>query len=108
MSTLAPSIYALPHTPLPSNAHPSATLSEQSETEQLIAELLVLTTPVHATGDDATILRKEEHTQFLASTFFKLPAGYVALDASRPWLMFWTVHSLDILGVALDQNTKDR
>ncbi|RSH95268.1 CAAX farnesyltransferase (FTase) subunit beta [Saitozyma podzolica] len=108
MSTLAPSIYSLPHTPLPSNAHPSATLSEQSETEQLIADLLALTTPVDATGDDATILRKEEHTQFLASTFFKLPAGYVALDASRPWLMFWTVHSLDILGVGLDQNTKDR
>jgi protein farnesyltransferase subunit beta len=119
MSTLhlTPSIYTLPHQPLPSNSHPSATLYEQADTEQLISELLSLTAPpavlslaptATVSGATTTTLRKNEHTQYLASNFFKLPGAYVSLDASRPWLMFWTVHSLDLLGVGLDQATKDR
>lgn len=27
-----------------------------------------------------------------------MPSGYVSLDASRPWLLFWTLHSLELLG----------
>lgn len=26
-----------------------------------------------------------------------LPAGYIGLDASRVWLLFWIVHSLALL-----------
>ena len=101
--TLTPSIYDLPHTSLPSNSHPTATLTEQSETEQLISDLLALTdlSATHA-------LRKQEHNVFLASTLYKLPSGYVSLDASRPWLLYWTAHSLDLLGIALDQEIKNR
>ncbi|WRT69034.1 uncharacterized protein IL334_006017 [Kwoniella shivajii] len=115
MPTFAPSIYTLPSTPLPSNSHPTATLYEQLDTESVISSLFtVLSPPSDATSISTdsdnvpTTLRKNEHTQFLASTFFKLPGKFVSLDASRPWLVFWSVHSLDILGVALDQNTKDR
>jgi protein farnesyltransferase subunit beta len=121
-----PSIFSLPHVPLPSNAFATPTLTEQAETEHFISDLLSLFSPTpspssaptppatHNTGADAVsttrlpALRKGEHAMFLSSTFFKLPAAYVSLDASRPWLMFWSVHSLDLLGVALDQGTKDR
>lgn len=107
-----PSIYSLVCTPLPSNSRPSATLEEQAETEDLISQLFDLTvdpnTLVSEHGKIFSGLRKQEHTQFLASTFFQLPGKFVSLDASRPWLVFWTVHSLDLLGVALDQRTKDR
>ena len=118
-ATLYPSIYTLPHVPLPSNGHPTPTLAEQADTERLISELLTLLSPPDipppakdadgfALGPEPTIMRTNEHAKFLAGTFFKLPAGFVALDASRPWLMYWTVHSLDLLGVVLDQQTKDR
>lgn len=107
-----PSVYSLPHEPLSSNSHPSATLDEQSETEQLIESLLQLTTPPCQPGQDfiagSTVLRPSEHVKFFSQSLFTLPAGYVSLDASRPWLIFWTVHSLDLLGVALDQGGKDR
>jgi len=116
--TLCPSIFTLPQTPLPTNSRVTATVTEQSETEELISELLALTAP-HKTEDassstaenikaSATILRRQEHNVFLASTLFRLPGGYVFLDASRTWLVYWTVHSLDILGIALDQETKNR
>jgi len=110
-----PSIYTLPHVPLPTNSHPSATLDEQQETEQLISSAISLTAPPFDEGVSAgspnipsSVLRKTEHSQFLASTMFKLPSAYVGLDASKPWLLFWTVHSLDLLGISLDQGIKDR
>ncbi|WWC91231.1 uncharacterized protein L201_006173 [Kwoniella dendrophila CBS 6074] len=108
MTTFTPSIYTLPSIPLPSNSHPTATLEEQQETESLISSLFGLLPPPAQSENSTTTLRKNEHTQFLASTFFKLPGKFVSLDASRPWLVFWSIHSLDILGVALDQGTKDR
>jgi protein farnesyltransferase subunit beta len=106
MTELAPSITSLPHIPLPSNSSPSATLDEQAETEQLIKLLIDTIPPLDST--EPTVLRKAEHSAFLASSLFKLPAGYVALDASRPWLLFWTLHSIDLLGIAIDDNVKRR
>ncbi|WWD21152.1 hypothetical protein CI109_105634 [Kwoniella shandongensis] len=119
MTTFAPSIYTLPSTPYPSNSYPSSTLTEQYETEDLISSLFELTSPPtsdirssssQSRGSDSlpTTLRKGEHTKFLAEGFFRLSGKFVSLDASRPWLIFWTVHSLDLLQVALDQGTKDR
>jgi len=106
MTALAPSITSLPRSPLPSNSHPTDTLYEQADTEDLLNTLLETIAPLD--GADPTILRRGEHNVFLGSTLFKLPGGYVALDASKPWLFFWTMHSLDILGIALDQEMKRR
>lgn len=124
--TFNPSISSLSQTPYPSNSHPSGTLDEQSDTERTISELLLSTAPPVLPGaatksfanapsvqgvageGNGTVLRKAEHLQFFQSLFFKMPPPYVSLDASRPWLMYWTVHSWDLLGIALDQNTKDR
>ena len=122
-----PSIFSLEHKPYPSNSHPSATLDEQADTERVISELLLTTAPpalpgasgksYNATGlpaaiqvgqGEGTVLRKSEHLVFFQSLFFKMPPPYVSLDASRPWLMYWTVHSWDLMGIALDQQTKDR
>ncbi|KAL7416623.1 terpenoid cyclases/protein prenyltransferase alpha-alpha toroid [Mrakia frigida] len=54
------------------------------------------------------VLEKNSHVQYLAKNLFKLPAPFVSLDASRPWMLYWILHSFDLLGVALDQATKDR
>ncbi|WVO15378.1 hypothetical protein L204_103035 [Cryptococcus depauperatus] len=111
-TSLSPSVYSLPLTHLPSNSRPSATFDDQTEVENLISRLLQVTTDPNSVtleqGDTSCYLRKTEHMSFLASTFFQLPGKYVSLDASRPWLVFWTIHSLDLLGVVLDQDTKDR
>ncbi|KAL7423783.1 CAAX farnesyltransferase (FTase) subunit beta [Cryptotrichosporon argae] len=118
MTALYPSIFdLLPHSPHPSDGQEqtSPTLLEQRKTERTLAALLTSIPPAHVPGSLSTVpkgtgtmLRKSEHVQWLAQLFYKLPAAYVSLDASKPWLMFWTVHSLDLMGVALDQGTKDR
>lgn len=112
MSTFNPSIFTLPFEPLPTNSHPSATLDEQQETERVISHLLHTVPALLSDGPTgaggSTTLRKAEHAGYFQQLFFRLPPGFVSLDASKPWLMYWTVHSLDLLGIALDQGTKDR
>ena len=43
-------------------------------------------------------LRRKEHEAFLRAQLVKLPAPYVAIDASRPWFFYWTMAGLSFLG----------
>jgi len=38
----------------------------------------------------------------------ELPQGYTSLDASRPWLLYWVLHSFALLGGELDRPGKAR
>jgi protein farnesyltransferase subunit beta len=43
-------------------------------------------------------LLREKHAAFVTRALFApLPAGYVSLDSSRPWIIYWCLHSLDLL-----------
>lgn len=113
MTSAYPSVFSLPRTPVPSDGVYTDTLLEQRETEERLADVLTDVPPAlvprdSSTAGGTTVLRKSEHGVFLASTFYRLPAPYVALDASRPWLMYWTVHSLDLLGIGMDPATTER
>lgn len=43
-------------------------------------------------------LNREEHINFLTSHLSDYPAGYVGYDASRPWIMYWGLMGLYLLG----------
>lgn len=43
-------------------------------------------------------LQRERTLNFLRKGLKNLSAGYECLDASRPWLVYWIVHSLELLG----------
>ncbi|KAG0226125.1 hypothetical protein BGW42_003914 [Actinomortierella wolfii] len=43
-------------------------------------------------------LRKLKHVKYSLNGLEGLPAGWVALDSSKPWLCYWILHSLDLLG----------
>lgn len=43
-------------------------------------------------------LRRKEHARFLRAQLEPLPAPYVAMDASRPWLFYWVTAGLGFLG----------
>jgi hypothetical protein len=96
------SIFALPFLPAPTDGVSTATSREQLDTEAAIHRVL------STSASSAPDLRKAEHGQYIGSLFFGLPAPFTALDASRPWLLFWSLHSFDLMGVALDQGNKDR
>lgn len=43
-------------------------------------------------------LHADAHADYVAASLQRLGAGHASLDASRPWLVFWAVHSLALLG----------
>jgi protein farnesyltransferase subunit beta len=48
-------------------------------------------------------LRRDAHAAYIQKGLTRLPAGFIGLDASRPWLVFWMTHSLALLLQPLPQ-----
>lgn len=49
-------------------------------------------------------LDRELHLKYLRKGFDSgFPSAYISLDASRPWLVYWALHSFDLLGFELDE-----
>lgn len=43
-------------------------------------------------------LERQRHVAFLEGALGTLPSAFVAVDASRPWLFYWTLTGLQLLG----------
>ena len=56
--------------------------------------------------DDFPLLKREKTLAFLRKGLKELSEGYECLDASRPWLVYWIVHSIELLG-ELDSISED-
>ncbi len=48
-------------------------------------------------------LERDKHIRYLHDSFGELPTGFVAFDASRPWLLYWALTGLSILGEDVEQ-----
>ncbi|GAA5823346.1 hypothetical protein JCM11251_007574 [Rhodosporidiobolus azoricus] len=96
----------MPWVPTPSDGLPSTqTLKEQYEAEQSISSLLTS----HLSSSSSALLQKDQHTTFLTRFLRQpLPPMFTGLDASRPWLLYWTIHSLALFEGELDPASKKR
>lgn len=74
------------------------TSEEQRKTEDSCYMLIERWRSFGHDSTDAVLLRKIDHFYYVLSGLSKLPRGYVSLDASRPWIVFWTIHSMELLG----------
>lgn len=77
------------------------TTKEQAEVELSVVELYEEFEACF--GSSAAVaekvdLHRSQHISYLLRGIQKLGGGYASLDASRPWLVYWVVHSLDLLG----------
>lgn len=43
-------------------------------------------------------LLRDEHIGYLYDSLEDYPAGFVAMDASRPWMIYWGLAALSLLG----------
>ena len=43
-------------------------------------------------------LRTEDHLDFLHQNLAQFPPQFVGIDASRPWMVYWALLSLHLLG----------
>ena len=51
-------------------------------------------------------LKREKTLVFLRKGLETLSEGYCCLDASRPWLVYWIVHALELLGEDIDEKQR--
>lgn len=52
------------------------------------------------------LLRRDQTINFLLRGLKNLSEGYECLDASRPWLVYWILHSLELLNVCIEGKQK--
>ncbi|CAM9480395.1 unnamed protein product, partial [Ectocarpus sp. 8 AP-2014] len=50
---------------------------------------------VNAAGE--AVLMRTKHEMYLMRGLSGLGPGFISLDASRPWMVYWILHSLDLL-----------
>lgn len=48
-------------------------------------------------------LDRQGHIDFLHQSLEEFPAGFVAVDASRPWMVYWALMGLYLLGEDVTQ-----
>ncbi|XP_030577776.1 protein farnesyltransferase subunit beta [Archocentrus centrarchus] len=73
----------------------TVTSVEQKKVEKSIEEVISVYKQIHSLPQP-TLLR-EQHYQYLKKGLRHLSDAYECLDASRPWLCFWILHSLELL-----------
>lgn len=81
----------------------SNTINKQEKLENIIREnkLQLL--------DDISrnFLLREEHVAFLEKSLVSLPVQFVSLNSSKPWLLYWILHSMELLNVEIqDESVK--
>ncbi|XP_066992853.1 protein farnesyltransferase subunit beta isoform X2 [Anabrus simplex] len=78
------------------------TSEEQVKVEDSVEELFDLFSKKLSVEVDAPLLLRNRHIAFLKKSLTHLPSTYECLDASRPWLCYWILHSLELLDESLD------
>ncbi|KAL8153886.1 hypothetical protein V2J09_011646 [Rumex salicifolius] len=48
-------------------------------------------------------LARDNHIEYLTRGLQQLPSSFCVLDANRPWLCYWILHSLALLGEPFDE-----
>lgn len=99
-------VLTMPWTPTPTDGLMTETLTSQLEVEQTISSIL---SEAMVDSTRQLELHKDHHLRFITGLLKRpLHPGFVALDASRPWLLYWTVHSLALFEGELDPVARGR
>lgn len=76
---------------------PTRSSEEQKEVEGSIFKMFASFRNRLDIFPDIPILERHNHQDFLLKGLKNLSSSYECLDASRPWLCYWILHSLNIL-----------
>ncbi|TDL14160.1 hypothetical protein BD410DRAFT_866225 [Rickenella mellea] len=85
------------------DSFPTATSKEQARVEEILLQ--------HRPPNDQPKphLQRPEHLNYLLRNLRQgFPERFISQDCSQTWLVYWTLHSFSLLGVALDPETKQR
>ncbi|KAI5442418.1 protein farnesyltransferase subunit beta [Lathyrus oleraceus] len=52
-------------------------------------------------------LQRDKHVEYLSKGLRHLGSTFSVLDANRPWLCYWIIHSIALLGESIDDDLED-
>eukprot|EP01114_Cavostelium_apophysatum_P020546 TRINITY_DN6919_c0_g1_i1.p1 TRINITY_DN6919_c0_g1~~TRINITY_DN6919_c0_g1_i1.p1 ORF type:complete len:409 (+),score=40.52 TRINITY_DN6919_c0_g1_i1:70-1296(+) len=96
-------IGTLPNLGYDDDGFSTQTSEVQLEVEELIAEIYN-----GSNVKDNLVLRRKDHEKWLRKGLRGVSAGYQGLDASRPWIVFWILHAMELLGMSLSDKDEER
>ena len=78
---------------------PTATSDEQAQVEKNCLKLYRIYnyTDIESSLQKNLVLERERTIKFLKKGLLNLSEGYECLDSSRPWILYWILHSLELL-----------
>ncbi|CAM8976567.1 unnamed protein product [Rhodiola kirilowii] len=84
------------------------TLRKQREVERDVFHIYDYFYSAPREYQDAMLrLRRDNHIEYLTKGLRQLPPSFCVLDANRPWLCYWMVHSLALLGETVDDDLEN-
>uniref|UniRef100_L7M4M2 Protein farnesyltransferase subunit beta n=1 Tax=Rhipicephalus pulchellus TaxID=72859 RepID=L7M4M2_RHIPC len=86
--------------------YPTASSEEQKKVEESVDVFFKTTQAAVRLEEGCPRLQREQHIAYLMKGLSHLPKAYQDLDASRPWLCYWILHSLELLEVTLYSEMK--
>ncbi|XP_015910439.1 protein farnesyltransferase subunit beta [Parasteatoda tepidariorum] len=83
----------------------TVTSSEQIEVEESVEKCIQAFKNVVEMNPKGPFLERDAHLRFLKQGL-TVPSGMEVLDASRPWLCYWILHSIELLGEPIPSDIK--
>ncbi|KAF9320623.1 hypothetical protein BG006_002749, partial [Podila minutissima] len=92
------------------DSFPTESSEVQLETEESIRRAFFSYTPEspRPTPLASIELRKMRHVKYVLGGIDFLASYWTSLDASKPWLCYWILHSLDLLGYKIPEKLAER
>ncbi|EFX85095.1 hypothetical protein DAPPUDRAFT_194107 [Daphnia pulex] len=87
--------------------NPTVTSDEQVKVESTIEHILETFLENHEIDTTLPRLNRLQIVDFVRHGLSKLSASYECLDASRTWVCYWNLHSLELLEVPIPDETKN-
>ena len=91
-----------PCSPIPINHETETSRAQQETLTQCLPYLHQAENP-SGTLHNAPELKRQDHIKFLHKALQRFPRSFVGLDAARPWMVYWSLNGLWLLGEDVTQ-----
>lgn len=87
---------------------PTVTQREQWMVESQVFQMYELLSSVPRNAQSVLLeLQRDKHIEFLTNGLRQLGPSFCVLDANRPWLCYWILHSIALLGDSVDDELEN-
>ncbi|KEH24844.1 Protein farnesyltransferase subunit beta [Medicago truncatula] len=89
---------------------PSPTVSQRDQwiVESQVFQIYQLFSTIPPNAQSLMLeLQRDKHIEYLSKGLRHLGSAFSVLDANRPWLCYWIIHAIALLGETIDDDLED-